>query len=116
MATTKKSTLQSVSPKATTYASRNRLIRQKQIHRAPENDSAAQSLVFPGNGHRDQAGYAEQLLAALLAVKKGDFNVRLPVGWVGIGGKVADTFNDVAELMARSTDELSRVSRVVGKE
>src|SRR5438046_1648827 len=59
---------------------------------------------------------AEQVLAALMAIKRGDFSIRLPVGWTGIGGKVADTFNEVAELMSNSTDELNRVSRVVGKE
>ena len=56
------------------------------------------------------------MLSALISIKKGDFNTRLPLGWVGIAGKVADTFNEVAEMMSRSTDELNRVSRVVGKE
>ena len=30
------------------------------------------------------------LLAALIAFKKGDFSVRLPIEWTGIAGKVAD--------------------------
>jgi HAMP domain-containing protein/signal transduction histidine kinase/CheY-like chemotaxis protein len=64
------------------------------------------------NGHLD----AEQILSALMAIKQGDFDARLPVGWTGIAGKVADTFNAVAEMMSHSTDELSRISRVVGKE
>jgi len=59
---------------------------------------------------------ANSVLSALIALKKGDFAARLPVGWTGIGGKVADTFNDVAELMAASTMELSRISRLVGQE
>ena len=59
---------------------------------------------------------AEPVLAALMALGQGDFLVRLPVGWTGIAGKVADTFNEVAELMSRSTNELSRISRVVGQE
>src|SRR4051812_46442585 len=58
----------------------------------------------------------EQVLAGLLALKKGNFNIRLPVAWTGIAGKVADTFNEVAELMSHSTDDLSRISRVVGKD
>ena len=56
----------------------------------------------------------EQVLSALMALKRGAFEVRLPVAWTGIAGKVADTFNDVAEMMSQSTDELSRISRVVG--
>jgi HAMP domain-containing protein/CheY-like chemotaxis protein/signal transduction histidine kinase len=59
---------------------------------------------------------AEQVLAALIALKQGNFDARLPGAWTGIAGKVADTFNDVAEMMAQSTTELSRISRVVGNE
>src|SRR5438093_1242005 len=56
------------------------------------------------------------LLTALTALKKGDFSVRLPVEWTGVAGKVADTFNEVAELNERMAKELERLSRVVGKE
>jgi len=59
---------------------------------------------------------AEAVLSALVAFKKGNFSVRLPLTWTGVSGKVADTFNEVAELMSHQTDELSRISRVVGKE
>jgi len=58
----------------------------------------------------------DKVLSALIALKKGDFEARLPVGWTGISGKVADTFNDLAEMMAVSTAELSRISRLVGQE
>ncbi len=37
----------------------------------------------------------KQLLAALMAFKRGDFTVRLPDDWIGFGGKIADAFNDV---------------------
>jgi HAMP domain-containing protein/signal transduction histidine kinase/CheY-like chemotaxis protein len=56
------------------------------------------------------------LLSALAALKKGDYSVRLPVEWTGLAGKVADTFNEVAELNERMAKELERLSRVVGKE
>ncbi|HLH56961.1 MAG TPA: HAMP domain-containing protein [Verrucomicrobiae bacterium] len=59
---------------------------------------------------------ANRVLSALIGLKKGEFDVRLPVGWTGLAGKVADTFNDLAEMMAVSTEELSRISRVVGQE
>src|SRR5262245_52511457 len=58
----------------------------------------------------------EEVLAALIAFKRGDFSKRLPAGWTGVAGKVADTFNEVADLMSHSTQELSRISHVVGKE
>ena len=57
-----------------------------------------------------------QLLGALIALKKGDFSVRLPVGWTGTAGKIADTFNDVVELNEMMTKECERVSCAVGKE
>ena len=56
------------------------------------------------------------LLQVLTAVKRGDFSVRLPAGWTGINGKIADTLNDILDLLADSATEMDRVSRVVGKE
>src|ERR1043165_7945560 len=57
-----------------------------------------------------------ELLAALTALKKGDFTVRLPMGMDGLDGKLADAFNEVIELNHRMAQELERLSRVVGKE
>jgi len=55
------------------------------------------------------------LLAALTALEKGDFSVRLPIRLDGIDGKIADAFNDVVETSQKSASELERISRVVGK-
>ena len=54
-----------------------------------------------GNGYPASDGEAselKQLLQALLAVKRGDFSVRLPDTLTGIHGKLADTFNEVVEM------------------
>ncbi|MGI8982685.1 MAG: HAMP domain-containing protein [Pirellulaceae bacterium] len=56
------------------------------------------------------------LLNALTALKRGKPGVRLPLEWTGVSGKVADAFNDVMEQNERMASELSRMSRVVGKE
>ena len=40
------------------------------------------------------------ILVALASLKKGDFNVRLPVTFTNTEGKVADAFNNVAELLS----------------
>ena len=56
------------------------------------------------------------LLKALVAFKKGDFSIRLPGEWTGEAGKIADTFNEIIELSDKTTKEVERVSRVVGKE
>src|ERR1041385_5408162 len=57
-----------------------------------------------------------QLLAALMAFKRGDFSARLPEDWTGVAGKIADAFNDVIRTNQRMTQELERIVRVVGKE
>src|SRR5713101_5416734 len=59
---------------------------------------------------------AKLLLTALVALKKGDFSVRLPLDWSGVGGKIADVFNEVIERNERMAHELERISHVVGKE
>src|SRR5246500_416726 len=59
---------------------------------------------------------SRKLLQVLTAVKRGDFSARLPDDWTGIDGKIADTVNEIIELMADSTEDIERVSRAVGKE
>ena len=61
-------------------------------------------------------GEMSALLSALTALRKGRTGVRLPAEWTGVAGKVADAFNEVVELNERMAGELSRLSRVVGKE
>jgi len=58
----------------------------------------------------------ETLAAALLALRKGDFTVRLPTTWIGLGGKVGDIFNDVMDQLEWRTNEMARISRAVGRE
>src|SRR5213079_2927238 len=70
---------------------------------------ATQSSNLGGNN-------MEAVLTALVALKKGDFAVRLPVSWMGREGKIADTFNDVMSIHQSMCNELERMSRVVGKE
>jgi hypothetical protein len=56
-----------------------------------------------------------QLLAALRAFRRGDFSVRLPRG-LGIGGEIAEAFNDVVELNDRMTKEFDRLGDTVGRQ
>jgi CheY-like chemotaxis protein len=59
---------------------------------------------------------AKVLLSTLMALKKGDFSVRMPSDWVGMAGKIADTLNDIIDTKARMVREVTEVSRVVGRE
>ncbi len=69
-----------------------------------------------GSGPNGDQLDSKQLLAALMAFKRGDFSARLPDDWTGVAGKIADTFNDVIRINERLTKELARISSVVGKE
>src|ERR1051326_6563551 len=69
-------------------------------------------VADPPQTHLDQ----RQLLAALRAVRRGDFSVRLPLDQEGIAGGIAEAFNDVVELNQRTAKELQRMSRVVGRD
>src|ERR1700680_1554840 len=73
-----------------------------------EIPAAPLTARLPG-GHRE-------LLHALLAVRDGDFSVRLPGDWTGIQGKVADTFNQIVMSNARMASELERVGHLVGRQ
>ena len=84
----------------------------------PENGNGAGEHI---SGNRERILECDALnmntiLVALAALKKGDFGVRLPVTFTNTEGKVADAFNDVAELLLGTTQDLSRISHVVGKE
>jgi len=57
-----------------------------------------------------------QLLKVLVAVKKGDFSVRMPVEQTGIAGKIADALNEIIELNQNMATEFKRIGTVVGKE
>src|SRR5712692_8983657 len=56
------------------------------------------------------------LLRTLTAVKKGDFSARMPVEFTGTAGKIADLINEIVEMNERTTNEVARISTVVGKE
>src|SRR5438046_7338591 len=57
-----------------------------------------------------------EILGALNALKRGDTEVRLPVEWTGVAGRIADVFNEVVDRNQRMAQELERLSKVVGKE
>ena len=54
------------------------------------------------------------ILASLQTMRDGDFSVRLPGSWTGLGGKIADTFNSIVAANQQMAQELKRVGQVVG--
>ena len=81
----------------------------------PPSDDEASRIPAPHTPDRP-AGEQRKLLHALLAVRDGDFSVRLPGDWTGIEGKVADAFNQIVMSNARMASELKRVGHVVGRQ
>jgi len=71
------------------------------------------------NGHHSADGTEVDLgaiLAGLQTMRDGDFSIRLPGTWTGVGGKIADCFNEIIVANQRMAQELKRVGHVVGKE
>src|SRR5687767_12240087 len=57
-----------------------------------------------------------QLLEAVRALRDGDFSARLPAGWAGTDGRIAEAFNQALAHQDRITREVARLSQAVGKE
>ncbi|MDA9476627.1 diguanylate cyclase [Bradyrhizobium sp. CCBAU 65884] len=67
------------------------------------------------NGVSDPDSRAE-LLLALQAMRSGDFSVRMSGDYLGIDGKIADTFNEIIAANQRMAQQLELVGQVVGRE
>ncbi|MBR0774619.1 HAMP domain-containing protein [Bradyrhizobium diazoefficiens] len=67
------------------------------------------------NGTPEPDSRAE-LLLALQAMRSGDFSVRMSGDYLGIDGKIADTFNEIIAANQRMAQQLELVGQVVGRE
>jgi PAS domain S-box-containing protein len=63
----------------------------------------------------DASDGRDELLGALRALGRGEFGVRLPTDGSSTPADIAAAFNDVAELSQRTTRELRRMNRLVGR-
>jgi HAMP domain-containing protein/signal transduction histidine kinase/CheY-like chemotaxis protein len=70
----------------------------------------------PGTAPVEPDQFSRALLSAMLSLKEGDFSVRMPSDLIGVDGKIADAFNDIALVSERRARETSRVTHSVGKE
>ncbi|MGN6082557.1 HAMP domain-containing protein [Trinickia sp.] len=76
---------------------------------------AAQDVNRLFECRKDADARTSAVLSSLAALQKGEA-ATLPLNWEGVHGKVAHTFNEVVEQNVRMSEELGRLSRVVGKE
>jgi HAMP domain-containing protein/CheY-like chemotaxis protein/signal transduction histidine kinase len=83
----------------------------------PSSGVSGQSPIpVNGTGPLPDSEYMAVILQGLQTMKDGDFSVRLPVGWTGLAGKIADNFNEIVRSNQQIASELRRVGRAVGKE
>jgi HAMP domain-containing protein/CheY-like chemotaxis protein/signal transduction histidine kinase len=59
---------------------------------------------------------SQDLLQSLQSMRAGDFSVRMRGDYLGIEGKIADAFNEIAAANERMAQQLERVGQVVGRE
>ena len=78
---------------------------------APRSRSTARNAK--ANGSIDPS---QDLLQSLQAMRAGVFSVRMRGDYLGIEGKIADAFNEIAAANERMAQQLERVGQVVGRE
>jgi HAMP domain-containing protein/CheY-like chemotaxis protein/signal transduction histidine kinase len=83
-----------------------------------ETDGKSNAKSNGQNDVRADVPYADLsvILSSLQTMRDGDFSVRLPGNWIGLAGKIADTFNEIVTANQQMAKELKRVGKVVGKE
>ena len=64
----------------------------------------------------DESSRMQVLLQAIQTIVNGDFSIRLDFSRDQVMTKIAEAYNDVANLNGRVTDEFIRISEVVGRE
>ena len=85
--------------------------------RASKQTTAAKAKAGPGGRVTiDDKDPMQALLAAMHAVRSGDFSVQLPLHWDGLHGKLAENFNTIVDHNRRLAEELARVGQKVGRE
>ena len=96
-------------------------LRRALSRRALSRRALSRRALDVGAYDRRDDGAAEHtakvmLLQALMALRAGDFSVRLPYEWSGIDGKIADTVNDIVTTHEKLAWAVERVSVAVGSE
>ncbi len=94
-------------------------MKRSSLNEAPPNAAESLPAFAKNNGRSKGSGESIDLaviLASLQSMRDGDFTVRLPGTWVGLAGKVADTFNDIVAANQHMSEELKRLGQSVGKE
>ena len=63
-----------------------------------------------------KSSFEYELLAALQAIRAGDFSIRMSNEHIGMQGKIVDVFNEIAATNQRMSQQLERVGQNVGRD
>ncbi|GGA82893.1 HAMP domain-containing protein [Puia dinghuensis] len=58
----------------------------------------------------------KELLRILLQVRNGNFTVRMPIGEVGVKGRICDTLNEIISLNEEMMREFTKAGNTIGKQ
>src|SRR3954471_14239915 len=90
--------------------------RAAQAAEAASDTAVAEPAAPSGNGNGRDAQALEEILAALTAARDGDFTPRLRTRRRDLIGELQIRTNELLDVNARMARELTRVSRVIGRE
>src|SRR5688572_9759146 len=98
--------------------SREGIMDQRNEQVASENgaDRIQAGMAEPAAQANGSTPFEYELLAALQAVRAGDFSVRMSGETVGARGKIVDVFNEIAAANQRMAQQLQRVGQDVGRD
>jgi hypothetical protein len=71
---------------------------------SPTNGRNGSSALVDESTPEQASGDLSAILASLQTMRNGDFSVRLPGSWVGLPGKIADTFNSIVAANQQMAD------------
>ncbi len=80
------------------------------------NNDSARASSSNGASKGAEGLQRKQLLAALRALRRGEFAFRLPEELTGIDGQICETFNDIAQNAASMREEIVGLRHAVGTE
>ena len=83
-----------------------------------KNGSGNGAVAANGHTSKEDAPQLDhrQILSALRAFKRGDFTAKMREDLSGVDGQIAETFNELVEMVKTIKEEAADVSTAVGKE
>jgi len=101
------------------HALKNPTHRKKSAGNGHANGSNGSNGSNGRTGHHDEEPDLlddKELLSILLQVRNGNFTVRMPIGEVGVKGRIFDTLNEIISLNEEMMREFTKAGNTIGKQ